>query len=557
MSVAPLISVVIPAYNYGRYLPKALSSVQAQDFQDWELVVVDDCSTDDTPERLQPFQTDARIRVIRNPENLGAVANVNKAFGEAQGEFVLLLGADDFLMPGCLGRLHNALRQYPQAGFAYANYVMVDDQDRLVATVRHPGHLPCYLPPGRDDFPDLLRFDEYIYMGATLFRSQVIREHGAFDPALTVDDQPGRFFRATDWDMALRLSLRGVPSTFVYAPLGAFRIHDNQASIGRDFDEQGIGAREFAVLLDRYLVPENRARLAGYEAGILDTLNRKREAYRHASLPGRNGDPARVLAAYERGETYLRELQNDPLDGHLENPTLTIVLPLMDTPETVDQVLAKLDLQQFPNWELVVVNRGRMDCANLGDDPTRSQAVRYLHLPGVGLATAYNLAAQVAAGQLLYFMDPQGDLAPDFLAYLVQALSQPGCTTVQYPVATREPKECAGLHPAWSSLLRMVLPVGHPWQGQIPPLAAFALRRALFLRQGGLDQSLPLLADLDFILTLERNFTVHQLASQGTALVGSMIAMMFQENALGLTDRGIEHALQMVVRKFALPFTQR
>lgn len=556
MSAAPLISVVIPAYNYGRYLPKALSSVLAQDFQDWELVVVDDCSTDDTPERLQAFQADDRIRVIRNAENLGAVANVNKAFGEARGEFVLLLGADDFLLPGCLGRLLNALRQYPQAGFAYANYVMADDQDRLVSTVRHPGHLPCHLPPGRDDFPDLLRFDEYIYMGATLFRTRVIREQGAFDPELTIDDQPGRFFRATDWDLALRLSLRGVLSTFIYAPLGAFRIHNNQASVGRDFDEQGIGAREFAVLLDRYLVAENRDRLAGYEAGILDTLNRKRKAYRQASLPGRNGDSARVLAAYERGEAYLRKLQNDPLDGPLDNPTLTIVLPLMDNPEVVDQVLTQLDLQQFKNWELLAVNRGRMDCANLGDDPTRSQVVRCLHLPGVGLATAYNLAAQVAGGQLLYFMDPQGDLAPDFLAYLVQALSQPGCTTVQYPVSTREPEECAGLHRAWNSLLGMVLSAGHPWQGQMPPLAAFALRRTLFLRQGGLDQSLPLLADLDFILTLERNFTVHQLEAKGDVQVGSMIAMMFQENALGLTDQGIEQALQMVVRKFALPLTQ-
>lgn len=547
----PLLSIVIPAYNYGRFLPKAVSSALEQGFDKLEVVVLDDCSTDDTPQCMQPFLADPRVRYLRNEHNLGAVLNVNKAFGEARGEFVMLLGADDFLLPGCLWRLHDALCRHPEAGFAYGNYVIADDNDRFVTTIRHPGHLPCDLPPGRDDFPELLKFDNYIYMVATLFRTSAIRENSAFDLELMIDDTPGRFFRATDWDLVLRLALRNIASSFVYAPLAAFRVHGNQASLGQEVDQQGIASREAAVLLERYLVPENRQRLAGHEAGILSMIASKRAYYIRYAQPGISGNPKAVLESFNRSENFLRQLAADPCDEALEPATLSVVLTQLDDAEVLQASLLALEGQSFGDWEAVVVNRGRFHLGNLCERQSLANRVRYIHLPGASLAEARNIGARLARGHLLYFLEAGTSMTPAYLGALARELAAAGCVAVQCPVETREPEECSALYGAWQSLLRMVLPAGHPWGGDMPPLSAFAMRRHIFLRLGGFDTSLPLLTELDLILRLERDHPVHQLDPLPEVSTPSLVAGLYRQNAELHNDNALEQALQAVVRRFA------
>lgn len=548
----PTLSIVIPAYNYGRFLPKAIASALEQAFTDIEVIVVDDCSTDDTPERVEPFLADRRVRYLRNEHNLGAVRNVNKAFAEARGEFTMLLGADDFLLPGCLDRLHDALCRHPEAGFAFGNYVIANDDDRIVATIRHPGHFPCDLPPGRDNFPDLLARDDYIYMGVTVFRTAVLREYGTFDPELTIDETPGRFFRATDWDLVLRLSLRGVQSIFLYAPLAAFRVHGNQASLGQDFDHQGIAAREAAALLDRYLTPANRSRLAGHESGILTMIAGKRAHYTQFSQPGMNGDTQKVLESFERAERFLHELVQDPCDDMLEQPTVSVVLTQLDDAEGLQAGLQTLKAQGFADWEAVVINRGRLHLGNLCEDKELAGRVRYIHLPGASLPEARNIGAHLARGPLLHFLEPGTNLPAEYFASLASELSSAGCVAVQCPMETYEPAECGGLYGAWNTLLRLILPAGHPWSADMPPLAAFAMRRHVFLRLGGFDTALPLLAELDLILRLEKGYPVHQLAVAPGASVPSLVATLYRQNAELRNDNALEQTLQALVRRFAV-----
>ena len=90
----PTVSVIIATYNYGRYLAGALDSLLAQTFPDWEAVVVDDGSTDNTEEVIRPFLRDPRIRYDR-AEHLGAAGARNRAIRGSQGELVAILDADD------------------------------------------------------------------------------------------------------------------------------------------------------------------------------------------------------------------------------------------------------------------------------------------------------------------------------------------------------------------------------------------------------------------------------------------------------------------------------
>src|SRR5512137_1413473 len=93
----PKVSVCMPTYNYGRYLAEAVESVISQTFKDFELLVIDDCSCDDTDEVMQSYAArDKRIRYIRNKRNLGMVENWNYCLREARGEYIKFLFGDDF-----------------------------------------------------------------------------------------------------------------------------------------------------------------------------------------------------------------------------------------------------------------------------------------------------------------------------------------------------------------------------------------------------------------------------------------------------------------------------
>ena len=92
----PLVSVIMPAYNAEKYIGEAIASVRAQTYENWELLILDDGSADRTAEIAQAYaQRDARIRVLRNPQNMGVARTRNRGFDLAQGEWIALLDSDD------------------------------------------------------------------------------------------------------------------------------------------------------------------------------------------------------------------------------------------------------------------------------------------------------------------------------------------------------------------------------------------------------------------------------------------------------------------------------
>ncbi len=99
--IHPSLSVCIPVYNGAAFVAEAVESVLAQTFHDFELIVLDNASTDGTLQRLERFD-DKRLRIIRHASNIGAAANFNAALQEASGEWVKILCADDLLYPDCL-----------------------------------------------------------------------------------------------------------------------------------------------------------------------------------------------------------------------------------------------------------------------------------------------------------------------------------------------------------------------------------------------------------------------------------------------------------------------
>jgi len=113
----PSVSVLLTAYNRARFIRASIESVLRQTFTDFELLIVDDCSTDDTYEIAREYERDSRVRVIRNERNLGQFPNRNRAAELARAELLKFHDSDDVMYPHCLQVMVSMMTAEPRAGF--------------------------------------------------------------------------------------------------------------------------------------------------------------------------------------------------------------------------------------------------------------------------------------------------------------------------------------------------------------------------------------------------------------------------------------------------------
>ncbi|WP_181459120.1 glycosyltransferase family 2 protein [Herbaspirillum rubrisubalbicans] len=111
---APAISVVIPTYNAARYVEQAVASVLAQDFKDFEVLLIDDGSTDDTASVVARFASDPRVRLLRNERNMGLIATLHRAYAQCRAPLIARMDSDDICAPDRFGQQVAFLRGHPE-----------------------------------------------------------------------------------------------------------------------------------------------------------------------------------------------------------------------------------------------------------------------------------------------------------------------------------------------------------------------------------------------------------------------------------------------------------
>jgi GT2 family glycosyltransferase len=203
----PRVSVVLPTHDRAAYLGAAVESVLRQTFGDLELIVVDDGSTDATPDVLDRVR-DPRLRVIRQAHR-GIDAAMNAGLRAARGEYLARNDSDDLWLPGLLATLVPALDLRRDAGFAYARCRMIDGRGAPLPGGRG---FPLRFP---DDGLRSLLWADYTASITTVFRRTCLERAGGFDESLLTDG---------DWDAALRVA-RWYPIVFVDRVLALVRIH--------------------------------------------------------------------------------------------------------------------------------------------------------------------------------------------------------------------------------------------------------------------------------------------------------------------------------------------
>lgn len=136
----PKISVCIPSYNHAHFLTDAIGSVLKQTYTDFELVVVDNCSTDNTAQLVQEYMaTDSRVRYVRNHINVGPQNNLNRCLEVATGEYINILCADDLLEPAALQELIRAFDEHPGISLAGCARLIVNQRLRPIKLLSFSG----------------------------------------------------------------------------------------------------------------------------------------------------------------------------------------------------------------------------------------------------------------------------------------------------------------------------------------------------------------------------------------------------------------------------------
>ena len=231
----PWLSIVMPAWNGERYLQAALESVRQEGTQGYEIVAVDDGSTDRTPEILRSWEALVPLRIVAHPGRGNWVAASNAALREARGRYACFLHQDDLWLPGRLAAIVREVRAQP-ALIVHPAVFVGPGGERL-------GTWRCPLPEGAVDpklFAERLIVQNFIAIPAPVFDREAALRAGQMDESL---------WYTADWDFWMRLAREGT-IRYLAAPLAAFRVHPaSQTMVRTDVADR---RKQLETVLERH-----------------------------------------------------------------------------------------------------------------------------------------------------------------------------------------------------------------------------------------------------------------------------------------------------------------
>lgn len=245
----PTVSVIIPSYNHEQFIEECIQSVLDQTYQDFEIIITDDASSDRTVEIVESFN-DPRIKLFKFAENKGASVASNNCISHSKGKYVAMLSSDDAWHPEKLEVQVKYLEQHPEIGAVFGKVEWVDETGRAIKYKDFP-YMNVFDVKNRNRFKWLRHF---FYKGnclchpCSLVRRECYQEIGMLNPALA---------NLPDFDLWVRLCLR-YEITILNRRLIRFRRMTNETNASGDTQSGRIRNRfEYRHVLDHYLKIKN------------------------------------------------------------------------------------------------------------------------------------------------------------------------------------------------------------------------------------------------------------------------------------------------------------
>ena len=207
----PKVSICIPNYNYGRFIGDAIQSALDQTYKNFELIIVDNCSTDNSEEVIKSF-SDPRIRFYKNDGNIGGIRNWNRCLSLARGEYITLLHADDKITPNSIEKRVEILDRNPNVGLVHSSCIYIDGKGAVTGEFRP--YDSDRIVRGEDEFKRSV-LKNNISVPTVMVRKKCYEALGDFSE---------EYNYTPDWGMWLRIALN-YDVSFISEPLGYYRKH--------------------------------------------------------------------------------------------------------------------------------------------------------------------------------------------------------------------------------------------------------------------------------------------------------------------------------------------
>lgn len=209
------VTVLIPLYNRARYIEEAISSVLSQDYQNIELIVIDDGSTDGSDQIVERYADQGKLILLRHPGNVnkGQSAALNLGLARASGEFIAILDSDDLYAVGKIAKQVEFLNKNPEIGLVYGNGKAIDENGKVIYEITYNKRVE------KSD-PNEILLDCYFHLPVnSLVRAAVYEKIGLFDESLR---------SGQDHDMLIRIS---EVTKIAHQPIDSFRYRRHSESI--------------------------------------------------------------------------------------------------------------------------------------------------------------------------------------------------------------------------------------------------------------------------------------------------------------------------------------
>ena len=208
----PKISVLMPNYNCERYIRKAIESILEQTYEDFELIIVDDCSTDGSWQIIQEYvKKDSRVRAYKNEKNQGIPKTRNRAVSLANGEYLAQMDSDDISFKD---RFEKQMALFLENDVVGSDIVLIDQNDRKVGTREY-----CFNSIGR-----VILKESPLANPTTIFKRELIDKYGNYDENCSFGE---------DYDLWLRFYSKGAKFSGVSEVLYYYRQHSGQSKYTR------------------------------------------------------------------------------------------------------------------------------------------------------------------------------------------------------------------------------------------------------------------------------------------------------------------------------------
>ncbi|WJM52129.1 glycosyltransferase [Pseudomonas asiatica] len=490
--IEPLLSVVIPTYNYGRYLAQCVQSVLDQGVDDIEILVLDNASTDDTTQVMAAFASNPRVRYIRNRYNYGPGYNWRNGLRVAQGRYFTFLSADDYFNPGHLSSLLPTLESQPHVAVGYTSISWVDGSGQALNQPRHPGYRSGDYLGGRNEVADLLIYDSYMTPSAVIYRREVFCRVW----------NPSNSYGAGDWEMVVQMAESHPDFAYVDAPGVSYRWHGAQYS--NQFYASSEPLMGHLAILEGVFERNAQHHLNGREREVAAHLKRRLDLY-PSEQESELGARARHLC--ERLEQQARQQ---------EQALFSIILTTYNRPALLRDALNSIDRQSCKDFEVILVNDN--------GDPVEELLAEY-EFPVTyirqgrnrGPAAARNAGLRLAHGRYVVYLDDDDLYLPGHLEELAKALTVHPDSVVYTDAVFIQETIAAGKRSVVTRELR------YPHEtysrerllvNNYIPINTFACPRALALAVGDFDETLSGLEDWDLLMRLSARREFHHIHSE-------------------------------------------